>query len=714
MTDSAIFRFRASDAPGRASLRVRARKRSACRITPLLTGKFCEHLGSNISNGMWAQVLRNPTFADWPFGSRGRRPCGGAVMTQDEDAIAEIIRLRQVRFGWPEEVIVEQIEARRAGLAHFWIREGGAEAVIPSPDTDPHGGRAQRLAVLRAEGGIAQWTYLPLHRVRTFRWRVVARSDQPVALRLKLTPGGADAPAATAEVGRLADEWQVFAGEIEVAPDAAADAIHRLSLTATTPGQFVVARVLLEPVDAVDGADPDVIRMLAESRLPILRWPGGNFASGYHWEDGVGPPDERPTRPNPAWGGAEPNLFGTDEFVAFCRAVGCEPLICVNAGNGTPEEAAAWVEYCNGSADTPQGARRAANGHPEPYGLRYWEIGNELYGRHQVNWSTAAGYADRYRHFVEVMRTTDPDILFIANGAACLATWQREDWNGRLLEQDAPLVRSISDHVLLGGVVPASTDPLDLYFDSMAMVAAHEPVYAGLRERMRAAGIAEPRLAITEMQLFTRPGPPEEGETACLTAENMVNPATMAEAIYNTLFGHLAVRMTPFIEMITHSATVNHGGGLRKERERVYANPCHHAHTMFSAFNGATPVAVELQAPEAPVRGAHPGLERAHFAGAKVRLLDAAAALAADGALLVSLVHRGTEGPIDVEIALEEFAPDEVAELTRLAADVPWAKNTPAAPETVSPVREETTVNDGRLRVRVAPFSIVHIRIAGR
>ena len=94
----------------------------------------------------------------------------------------------------------------------------------------------------------------------------------------------------------------------------------------------MVQRILLRPSDHLNGADPEIVQDLKESRLPILRWPGGNFVSAYHWRDGVGPLEARPTLPNFAWGRLEPNLFGTDEFMAFCKAVGCEPMICVNGG----------------------------------------------------------------------------------------------------------------------------------------------------------------------------------------------------------------------------------------------------------------------------------------------------------------------------------------------------------------------------------------------
>ncbi len=179
----------------------------------------------------------------------------------------------------------------------------------------------------------------------------------------------------------------------------------------------MIGRLELLPADHVGGADPDVIRLLKASRLPILRWPGGNFVSGYHWEEGVGPIDARPTVPNYAWGAVETHRFGTDEFLAYCRVVGCEPMICINGGDGTPEEAARWVEYCNGAPSTPMGRLRTKHGYREPYGVRHWELGNELWGRWQYHWTTAAGYVDRYRRFAEAMRTADPSIELYACGA---------------------------------------------------------------------------------------------------------------------------------------------------------------------------------------------------------------------------------------------------------------------------------------------------------
>ena len=121
----------------------------------------------------------------------------------------------------------------------------------------------------------------------------------------------------------------------------------------------------------------DVIEALRELRVPIVRWPGGCFVSAYHWRDGVG--EKRTPSFNKAWGVEDPNSFGTDEFVQWCRLIGAEPYICTNAGTGTEEEMSDWVEYCNLKDQGHNAKMRIENGSPEPFNVRYWSIGNENY-----------------------------------------------------------------------------------------------------------------------------------------------------------------------------------------------------------------------------------------------------------------------------------------------------------------------------------------------
>ena len=123
-----------------------------------------------------------------------------------------------------------------------------------------------------------------------------------------------------------------------------------------------------------DGFRMDVMEKVKELRTPILRYPGGTFTKIYHWEDGIGPKSGRKKRRNLIWGGVENNHFGTAEFVKYCRKIGAEPFLVVNMATGSPEEAANWVEYCNGTTDTYYANLRRADGYNEPFNVKYWVL----------------------------------------------------------------------------------------------------------------------------------------------------------------------------------------------------------------------------------------------------------------------------------------------------------------------------------------------------
>ena len=722
---SALLGVHAAADPAPASLRVFAADRGPQPIPRQLTGKFSEHLspgrswhpepldhninrGDNIYNGMDAQVLRNPTFGAYAFPAQAD-PDGVVAPHYEREQISLAIHRSGPFQGWPEPELDRLVESYQDGLACWWARVGPRDAVKVSPDTGSHGGRAQRVEVKVAGQGVAQWTYLPLHRTRKFQFELYVRAVGLRSLTVSLSAAENSSPDTSAAVSGLTPDWRAVTGTLEMPAHLPADAAYRFAIVADGPGQLVLGRALLRPADHVNGADPDVVRLLRESRLPLLRWPGGNFTSSYDWEDGVGPLECRPTRPNHSWGGVEPNLFGTDEFIAFCRAVGCEPLICLNGGTGTPEEAARWVQYCNGSARTPMGRLRAANGHPKPYNVMRWEVGNELYGRGgQVNWTTPGGYLDRYQRFAKALLAADPKLQLYACGAWGLRG--NTPWNDTLIAGAAPLLHALTDHALVGGRVPTSTDPMDVYRDFMAMPGVFERSWAGLRDRMVEAGIKNPRFAITELQMFAFLGASAGNGPTSLTLSNLVDPGTVGEALYDVLFYHTAVRLLPFVNVITHSATVNHGGGLRKEHERVYANPCYYAQAAFADFGGATPVRLELEA----------ATERAPLVLTPLRNLgceetfktvDAVAALAPNGDLLLSIVHRASAGSTRLAVELRDFAAGGQAEVRTLSGPVPWAANSLNHPDAIKPLDSEVAVHNGRFTLELAPYSVLRVRV---
>ena len=177
-----------------------------------------------------------------------------------------------------------------------------------------------------------------------------------------------------------------------------------------------------------------------------MRYPGGTVTKTYHWEDGIGPRDERPSRRNLIWGGVEDNHFGTDEYVKYCRKIGAEPSIVVNMGTGTAEEAANWVEYCNGTGNTYYANLRRKNGSEEPYNVKYWSLGNE-----EAAWEDAGRlsdpekYAEEAWYFAKLMKLTDPSIkLFV------VADPFKKEWNDAVLGSLAPITDYILVHWYVG------------------------------------------------------------------------------------------------------------------------------------------------------------------------------------------------------------------------------------------------------------------------
>jgi len=160
------------------------------------------------------------------------------------------------------------------------------------------------------------------------------------------------------------------------------------------------------PLSDERGFRKDVIAAMKELKLSVVRWPGGCFASGYHWADGVGK-TRRPVA-DPVGGVTDLGAFGTDEFVEWCRRVGCRPYICTNAGNGSPKEMARWAAYCNATGGE-LAAMRKTNGHDKPHGVPYWSIGNKNWGGHEIGRKTPETWGPMVAECAKLMRRVDPD-----------------------------------------------------------------------------------------------------------------------------------------------------------------------------------------------------------------------------------------------------------------------------------------------------------------
>lgn len=587
-------------------------------ISRYLYGKFTEHLGRNIYGGMWAQILYNPGFEGWHFW--GDDP---------EDAKRRIVHHGRSIAGFNAE------ESYKNGIAPWWFAYGNG-GVDYELDNDSFNSKLSQKIIVNAlesqQVGIQQAIFLPIHRERSYELSFYARNSQPCKLHFSIYKAEKEDILAIGEIEISSRDWKRYTLGLEIngAVEKAAPIIFTVGMS--NPGTVWLDQMTLFPKDNIKGLDPDVIKLTRESKLPLLRYPGGNFVSGYSWKDGIGPIDKRKSTENRPWNTIEYNHMGTDEFIDFCRATGADPLICVNAGDGTAEEAAEWVEYCNGSADTKYGALRVENGYPEPHNVVYWEIGNELYGRWQIGHCSPEEYAERYEKFYKAMVAVDPKIKIIANG-------QDLRWNKPTIEHKSDILRSLSTHTLIGGGTPDDTDPNEVFESLMAYTHSYEAHLNEMGKQM-AEGVEEPLIAVTELQIFTnRPSLPNNG--------------SLSESLFWAGIVNSCIRTGGLVEMVTHSALVNHGGGLRKINEIVFPNPVYHARKLYSTQSGALPIHTHISCPMYKSSGRY-------SPKTDVPYLDAVTLIDDSGdELNLIITNRHPQDELEAHISLHDFEPSE-------------------------------------------------------
>lgn len=278
----------------------------------------------------------------------------------------------------------------------------------------------------------------------TYRGSLWVRGHAPDGLAVRLVDDGKVMSETTVPAPGPAWAEKAFALPCEVDRD---DAAFRIALLG--PGEVWIDQVSMMPESwaTSGGFRPDLLGAVAALRPPVIRWPGGCFASPYRWKDGIGPQHERKVYPREIWDDLDVNSLGTDEFMELCRRTGAEPLVVVNIGTESwnpldhdtydfLQDALDWLEYCNGGPDTPWGRRRAENGHPEPYDVKYWEIDNETWG------IGAEAYAEAVNRFAPALRKADPSITILACGSGGYS----QDWNRKVIELAGKNIDYISTH----------------------------------------------------------------------------------------------------------------------------------------------------------------------------------------------------------------------------------------------------------------------------
>jgi alpha-N-arabinofuranosidase len=350
--------------------------RTGAPITRMMFGALIEHIGNLINYSLWSEVLDDRKFFyvvdNQPVPTSGRAS------------------------GRKWNPIGPETSVRMDGAAPY---VGTHSPMVTLAGGELRGLKQAGLSLVKGKG---------------YSGRIVIAGDAGARVTVTLIWGPAAADRQSVDVP-LATTWKTVPLRFTSGADTTA---AQIEIAGTGTGTFRVGAVSLMPDDNLQGFRPDTIALLKQLDSGFYRVPGGNFVSGHDWRTAIGDPDKRPTVMDPAWHAPQPNDVGTDELVHLCRLLGVEPYMCVNTGFGDAvHDGAELVEYCNGSAATPMGRLRAANGHPEPHRIRYWNIGNEMYGPWQMGFMPPEHYMIKHNRFAAAMRAVDPTITLIGIGA---------------------------------------------------------------------------------------------------------------------------------------------------------------------------------------------------------------------------------------------------------------------------------------------------------
>ena len=608
-------------------------------ISPYVYGQFIEHLGRCIYGGLWAEMLEDRKFF---YPVTGEAPAWEMYTPGKPSWEGE---------GHPYELL----------LRSPWMILGDKKAVTMVREGAYAGEHSPRVTL--PGGGVAAGLMqerLGLQDGREYVGRIVVAADGSAApLEVSLAWGGG------------ATDRQ----SVTITPSGSGFATHalrfrargttdngRLEIVSRGTGSFTVGAVSLMPADNVLGWRADTLALLRELDSPVYRWPGGNFVSGYDWKDGVGDPDRRPPRKNPAWKGVEHNDVGLHEFMDLCRLIGTAPYVAVNTGKGGPESARELVEYANGAATTPFGRKRAENGSSRPFGVKLWAVGNEMYGDWQIGHMPLSKYVEKHKAVVDAMRTVDPKIEPIAVGAV-------GEWSQTMLANASTHMAHLSEH---------------LYWQSKPDVPAHvaqavegirkvAEAHRAYRRDIPALKGKDIRIALDEWNYWY--GPNEYGE---LGTRYFLQDGLGIAAGLHELF-----RNSDLYFMANYAQTVNVIGAIK-----------------------TTATAAEMEA-----TGLALALYRRHFGTLPVKVegapapLDVAAALTADRSALTVAVVNPTAEARRVRLDLAGAAVAGRARRFVLTGGDRLAHNAPGRPRGVSVT--ETSLSQGGEVLDAPPLSVV-------
>ena len=455
------------------------------------------------------------------------------------------------------------------------------------------------------------------------------------------------------------------------------------------------------PLSDEMGFRKDVIAAMKELKLATVRWPGGCFVSGYHWKEGVGK-DRKPSD-DMAWGVKEPNTFGTDEFVEWCRRVGCEPYICTNAGNGTPEEMRDWVEYCN-QTEGPCARMRIEGGHVQPLGVHLWSVGNENWGGHEIGTKSVAEWGPFVARSAALMKAADPSIQLTA------AALPNKRWTLPLLKAAGEHLDYISIHSYWLPLWRNNATPD--YLTCIMQSEGPEKVISDTISVLEEAGCrGRIRIAFDEWNLrgWHHPGFPRKAVSRYDDPEvvrlikarekNLIaSQYTMADALFSASFLNACLRHADDVAMANIAPIVNTRGPLFVHPKGVVKRTTFHVLAMYASLLGS--------------RIAKAGVDAGMLVHGDrfIPVVDAIASVDDAGKTWsIALANRHPSESVDCTLRLGDAALAGTFDATVLAGDSPDAYNDIEHPNRVAPERKQLTFQKGV--AKLPPHSLAIVRV---
>jgi alpha-L-arabinofuranosidase len=399
-------------------------QQTADPVSKYVFGSFIEHIGTLIYRSMWAELLDDRKFY---------------FLISSKD---------------PEPPRTQSGNPMRQQL-HKWRPIGPDDIVVMDTDEPFVGDHSPKISLDAATArGIRQAGFSVVNG-KQYAGRIYLRGTPGTKVNVSLLWGAGNSDKQTASF-TLAKEYEKF--PLSFSPKAdSSDAA--LEITGTGSGDFHIGAVSLMPADNVQGFRPDTIALLKQLHSGMWRLPGGNFLSDWDWHQAVGDIDRRPPMFDYAWNAMQVNDLGMDEFMSLCTLIDVDPYVTVNAGLGDAHSAGEEVEYLNGSANTYWGAIRAKNGHPEPYRIRYWNIGNEPWGTFQIGYTDLKYFVIKNNDFAKEMRKADPTITLIGSAKMMEPMWLKGADRAKYVDNLAPMFGSDTDWT--GGLLAKSWGTFD-------------------------------------------------------------------------------------------------------------------------------------------------------------------------------------------------------------------------------------------------------------